>query len=69
MAKKKNKKTSETIPYLFKASNGIKYALVAVHNKNPDCPKGEGDWYYDLKDTETGEYYYDISYNKIKDYL
>lgn len=74
---KKNKKTQATIPYLFKAKDGNTYALTGAHNDNPGyfwCNKRKGyypdpKWFYDIKNTETGEHYYKISYNKLKEYL
>lgn len=59
MAKKK--KQQVTTPYHFKASDGVTYILTGVHNK-------DGNWFYDLKD-ENGKHYYNISCNKIKEYL
>lgn len=58
---KKKKKASETIPYRFKAKDGVTYSLIAAHNIDDV-------WHYDLKD-ENGKIYKEISYNKIKEYL
>ena len=59
MAKKKQIKDAE---YKYIEKHGKKYLLTGVHNDN-------GYWSYDIKDVETGEHYYKISYNKLKEYL
>jgi hypothetical protein len=41
---------------------GVKYLLTGIHNNN-------GVWTYDIKDTNTGVHYLNVSYVKLKDYL